>query len=330
MVANVDNTKLWDGLFYLGCIDRFRWDNNEEDSIKYLQKYCDELTKLSYDTREEQKEFVLKVLDLLYDEYKNRRIEYSYISLLIYLYGQPIEIEAFKISIFYQDIFQSIDKNTQFSDDKINFITKIVDHILLTIQYKNELDHLRHENQEVINKYKNELDNMRKDSQNRIDEYNKKVEKVKSTTDELNNKYSKLTIDFITILGIFTGCVFAVFGGFEGIKSVLSIDNISHMLIVSGLVLSIIVVVLFAFIQFIGVLTDKRLYSCNCDRNNKHVCSYYERYRILDISLNISLFLLGIGLFISKYNLLTILIGLGIIIWIVGSLIYRCKQKESK
>lgn len=322
MCNETNNEKLWNILFYLGCIDHSQWNEQQkkevEDNINYLKKHNDILKDMSYGTREEIKKFVLQVIDLLYKEYKDNRIEYSYISTVIYSYRYPISIEDFHHwSIFDKYIYQQLEEY-EFSEDKQKFISKIKDHILLTLQYKNELDYLREENKRLIDDYKDNVEKLE------FTTYN--LKELESTTYELKDKYSKLTIDFITILGIFTGCVFAVFGGFEGIKSVLSIDNISHMFIVSGLILSIIVVVLFAFIQFIGVLTDKRLYSCNCDKNNKHICSYYERYKILDISLNISFCLLSIGLIISDYNG-QIITGIGILLILCISIVFRCVNK---
>lgn len=341
MCKETNNEKLWNILFYLGCIDSFQWNEQQkkevEDNINYLKKHNNSLKNMSYGTREEVTNFVLQVIDLLYKEYEGNRIEYSSISMIIYSYRYPISIDDFRHwSIFYNHIYQHLEEY-KFSKDKQKFISKIKDHILLTMQYKNELDHLREENKKLIDEYseynekiKQQQDNLYKENENLINdltnEYKNNFKELESTTYELKDKYSKLTIDFITILGIFTGCVFAVFGGFEGIKSILSIDNISHMLIVSGIVLSVVIVVLFAFIQFIGVLTEKRLYSCSCNNNEQHTCSYYERYKILDISLNISFCLLSIGLIISDSNK-QIITGIGILLILCISIVFRCVNK---
>lgn len=130
-------------------------------------------------------------------------------------------------------------------------------------------------------------------------------EKIANVLKSFNVTKEKIYAEFITILGIFTGCVFAVFGGFDGVKAILSVSkwNTSRILIFSSIILIMLILIMFALIQFIGVLIGRKMFSCNCDLthgSHDKNCSCHNRYRILDITLNIALVILFIGLIISS------------------------------
>lgn len=271
--------KLWEVFFYVGCIGEFAWDNESiDDSIRYVTEYM-EISNIGYETQKERDSATEKIVSVLQEKYQDNHIPYHYLSSLIYDYEYNFTEIEFENSSFYRC----------FDNDTNGVVHKIMDHIYLSINYKSKIQEVEKNISKYSEKYK-ELDSS--------------YQSLKDSYSKLQGQYNRVTFDFIAILGIFTGCVFAVFGGFEGIKAVLEINNISKMVIVASIVLFVIIMVLFSFIQFIGVLTERNVVSCGCDLENtrKHQCHYYERYRILTISLSISLCLFFIGLIMTPLS----------------------------
>lgn len=126
-----------------------------------------------------------------------------------------------------------------------------------------------------------------------------KYKKVSKKYDEVSNKLDSSSSDFISMLGIFSALIFAVFGGFEAFKSIFTNINkasISMIIINSSILMIGLIVLVFLLIQSICILSGKTFLACGC--KNTSICShkFYERYPLFSFSIGFFLSLLILGL----------------------------------
>ena len=143
----------------------------------------------------------------------------------------------------------------------------------------------------VEKSYKEILDKYKKVS--------KKYDEVSNKYDEVSNKLDSSSSDFISMLGIFSALIFAVFGGFEAFKSIFTNINkasISMIIINSSILMIGLIVLVFLLIQSICILSGKTFLACGC--KNISICShkFYERYPLFSFSIGFFLSLLILGL----------------------------------
>lgn len=126
----------------------------------------------------------------------------------------------------------------------------------------------------------------------------KTIEQVKSVKGEI---YS----EFIAILGVFSALIFGLFGGFEGIKGILSLfKNATNFGVISmycGLVVLIIVTISFALIQFTGRLIGKSVKSCCSSDECNH--KWFRKYKIYTICVGVSLGMILLGMIYDHFKL---------------------------
>lgn len=128
--------------------------------------------------------------------------------------------------------------------------------------------------------------------------------------------------EFIAIIGIFSALIFGLFGGFEGIKGVLSLfekdDKFGIISMYCGLVTLMIVTITFALIQFVGRLIGRNLKSCCCKTDCK--CKPQDKYNIYTICVYISIGMILLGAALTGRSMLIkiifsiIIIGIALVI----------------
>lgn len=135
-------------------------------------------------------------------------IPYSGITTIIFKYGSD-GMDAFVASLrkYITEYVKKLPDNEDIPNEYL-IVAKSIEHINLattqmTILYK--------EQEKKINAASGNLSEIEKDIK-RTDEIANGLEDKVNAQDE---KYSKLTVDFVTILGIFTSITFATFGGLQ-------------------------------------------------------------------------------------------------------------------
>lgn len=131
------------------------------------------------------------------------------------------------------------------------------------------------------------------------------ADKSLKTMEEVESIKGQIYGEFIAILGVFSALIFGLFGGFEGIKGILSLfkneTNFGTISMYCGLVTLIIVTISFALIQFIGRLIGKDIKSC-CSSNK---CSHpwFQKYKIYTICSGVSLGMILLGMMYNHIGL---------------------------
>lgn len=134
-----------------------------------------------------------------------------------------------------------------------------------------------------------------------LDKYNKISEKY----DEVSSKLDSSSSDFISMLGIFSALIFAVFGGFEAFKSIFTNINkasISMIIINSSILMIGLIILIFLLIQSICILSGKTFLACGCENTSNCSHKFYKRYPLFSFSIGFFLLLFILGL-LSKANI---------------------------
>ena len=165
------------------------------------KKIVTELEKLHHEASTPQEivkqESFKKIWQLLdTDDY----IEYSPISNFAF---QNDEIAFFKQAL--QEAGLSIKEEGFYADRAERHFLKILDHMELVSIQRHIIDDRQ---QSRIDKQNDEL----KKLEQTLEATKEELEEIKESTTNLSNK---LTVDFVTILGIFTSITFATFGGLQ-------------------------------------------------------------------------------------------------------------------
>jgi hypothetical protein len=134
-----------------------------------------------------------------------------------------------------------------------------------------------------------------------------KIENQSKRIEEMEQKSKKLTVDFVTILGIFSSIIFAAFGGLEILKNILGgIEKVptGKLMVFSSLAISAIIMLLFILLNGISKLTSLNLSSCKCGDKQDCKCNFVQKHpTIFSLQLFlIFLFLLGITEYMFDYN----------------------------
>ncbi|EAG8099918.1 hypothetical protein LDC51_002967, partial [Listeria monocytogenes] len=109
------------------------------------------------------------------------------------------------------------------------------------------------------------------------------TEDTKKTLKEVSRTKGQMYTEFVAILGIFSGLIFALFGGFDTLSSTISTLGkgevpLTNILIVTSILLAGLSLIIFTLMQGISKLTNRSLRSCGCE--NKRTCSHsiYQRH----------------------------------------------------
>lgn len=252
-----------------------------------------------------------------------------YAQLTTLIFKDDVDNEATAVFItllerFYIDKFISKKENGSLKksdQNAISALAKTKEHLSLALNQKNSL---YSEQKEKLRTLESGLDSEQKILEalkNDNSSYEKKIDllttSTKELTDELNEaqklaqenqeKYNQMTIDFLSMMGIFSTIIFAVFGGLSQIGAIG--DNLAETPISKFLMyvsLSSITLILIVFISFnaISKLTGLKLKSCTCKKEEECQCTLRQKHPTLSFSLFffVDLFLFSLVLKAVRYS----------------------------
>lgn len=216
--------------------------------------------------------------------------------------------ESIEMFIMYLDEFiknkfeTSKEHNTLGNNDKVSItvLSKAKEHLNLAYAQK----------QSLYSKQKSELNNLIK----QLEQEKQTITELKQETEEYKSKYNKLTIDFLSMMGVFSTIIFAVFGGLSQIGAIG--DNLAETPIPKILMyisLSSITLIFIVFLSFnaIAKLTGMRLRSCQCPKDGECKHNIFEKHPSLSLGLlffldlfifSIVLKMLGIGNWFTLFS----------------------------
>lgn len=231
-------------------------------------------------------------------------LPYAELTTLVFKSKDIDHFIAFSIRMdeLYTDKFKKLkeaDSLHKTDYNAISAIAKSIEHLNLAIAQKNNL----YDEQTVKlneldisgNKMTQELINHKKE----LGVYRDKYDSMNDELEEYKAKYDKMTIDFLSMMGIFSTIIFAVFGGLSQIGAIgdnLAVTPITKILMY--LSLSAITLLSIVFISFnaISKLTGMNLRSCSCSVHDHCNHKIYEKHPTLSFSLFffIDLFILSL------------------------------------
>ncbi|WP_430611226.1 hypothetical protein IGL01_002288 [Enterococcus sp. DIV0340] len=181
--------------------------------------------------------------------------------------------------------------NLTIEDEKaISVLIKTTEHLSLALSQKNSL----------YIEQKLEFAKLEK----KYIEINTALKETEQKYIKYKNKYDKMTIDFLSMMGIFSTIIFSVFGGLSQIGAIgdnLSETPISKILMYISLSAIILILIIFFSFNAISKLTGLKLKSCTCTENNctcavshKHPTLYFSLFFFIDLFL-FSLVLKALG-----------------------------------
>ncbi|EAE7768383.1 MULTISPECIES: hypothetical protein [Listeria] len=163
--------------------------------------------------------------------------------------------------------------NCELTDEQIQKIApKIERHFQLAMIQKDFIQSNINSLQWDISQSKNEISSFTEDT--------------KKTLKEVSRTKGQMYTEFVAILGIFSGLIFALFGGFDTLSNSISTLGegevpLTNVLIVTSVLLAGLSLVIFTLMQGISKLTNRSLRSCGCE--DKLTCphSIYQRHPMI-------------------------------------------------
>lgn len=299
------------------------------DSASFVSKIQDIYVKYTQDQYIEIEDLMddFKNLYLLAMDINPAALPYAQLTTLIF--RDDIENEATAVFITLLENFYSAEFNLKKKSNSlkksdetaISVLAKAKEHLSLALNQKNSL---YNEQKEKLRSLEEGLDSEQKIlSTLKIDnhEYEEKIysltesiELLKDQLDEAQSlandnqrKYDKMTLDFLSMMGIFSTIIFAVFGGLSQIGAIgdnLAETPISKILMYVSL--SSITLILIVFISFnaISKLTGLKLKSCTCKKEEECQCTLKQKHPTLSFSLFffVDLFLFSLVLKAIRYS----------------------------
>ncbi|MEG2326396.1 MAG: hypothetical protein RSB63_09855 [Enterococcus sp.] len=278
----------------------------KSDSDSFLSRFQNVYKEFSNDSSNSNFE---KQFESLYNFASNMNpaaLPYADLTTLIFTQdddGETTSVFIASLEEFYKTKFNDLKATSSLSlNDKksIAVLAKAKEHINLALGQKRIL--LLEQKQE-INKLNTEL----KEEQENLKRLTEDSNEASKTLEEYKKKYDKMTIDFLSMMGIFSTIIFAVFGGLSQIGAIG--DNLPDTPIPKILMyisLSSITLILIVFISFSAIsrLTGLPIRSCKCESDKVCNCQFYQRHPSLSFSLFffIDLFLFSIILRLTKYS----------------------------
>lgn len=182
---------------------------------------------------------------------------------------------------------ETVEKLTQNKDLIEELAPKMEEHIKLALlQYET---------------FFSEIESVKRKANDLTHELEDKEIKLKKATKKLNNS----TANFISILGIYSALIFAVFGGFDVFKDILSNMNgvpISTVLIDGSVLMIGLITLIFILLQSIGILSGKSYLACEHNNTSECDCSFSKRYPIFTLTLEVFCGVLMLGSIIHVLN----------------------------
>ncbi|MEX1550465.1 MULTISPECIES: hypothetical protein [Enterococcus] len=241
-------------------------------------------------------------LDKLYalaSEINPAALPYAELTTLIFINDTTEEATGYFIKIlenFYISKFTSKKREKQLTkadETAISALAKTKEHLSLALNQKNNL----------YNEQKKELATLK----SILAKEQAQLKTLQDHTNAYKEKYDKMTIDFLSMMGIFSTIIFAVFGGLSQIGAIgdnLAETPISKILMYVSL--SSITLILIVFISFnaISKLTGLKLRSCTCKTEEECTCTLRQKHPSLSFSLFffVDLFLFSLVLKAIRYS----------------------------
>lgn len=292
-----------------------------------------------------QAEIYFKILHL---SKKNFRVQHSILTEYVYSNYNDVKLENENNvgkEIFWQENVLVLDNYLSNLVSNINgFGTGFTKKEKKVIkEYKNEIEELPNRISESIKLALSQYEVFLKkfsDAANNLTVATDGLNKVNKSYNEVSEKLDNYSSNFISMLGIFSALIFAVFGGFDAFKSIFTNINkasISMIIINSSILMIGLIVLVFLLIQSICILSGKTFLACGC--KNTSICShkFYERYPLFSFSIGFFLSLLILGLLCKvdiklpwnlKFVPLLSYLGLILLILIVAILIICAVNKS--
>lgn len=196
------------------------------------------------------------------------------------------------------------EKNNSIEEYK-NYIIcfyKILEHTSLANMQFNELylksvEDIQKLNQSV-EKTKNSMNEWFEGTSDYLLEAESRVSEVSTTIKDLEKKYKNLNIEIVSVLGIFSSIIFAVFGGVSqlgalgGAMQKVGLNKIFIFIGASSFVLQSLV---FMSFNATALLTERDIRACGCIKGDKCKHGFTERYPVYTYAslFSLSIFLLG-------------------------------------
>lgn len=258
-----------------------------------------------------QAEIYFKILHL---NKKNFRVQHSVLTEYVYSNYNDVKLENennVDKEIFWQENVLVLDKYLSNLVSNIDgfgtgFTKKEKKEIK---EYKNEIEELPNRISESIKLALSQYEVFFKefsDATNELTVATDGLKKVDESYNEILDKYNKVSnkldsssSDFISLLGIFSALIFAVFGGFDAFKSIFTNINkasISMIFINSSILMIGLIILIFLLIQSICILSGKTFLACGCKNTSNCTHNLYERYPLFSLSIGFFLLLFLAGL----------------------------------
>lgn len=230
--------------------------------------------------------------DVMHLQINDFRVKHSILTEYVYSHYDDLKSDQYgntKIPYWLDNVEtlkRYIEKNkSSFKDEDRKEILELPDKIkenieLAIIQYKQFFYQLTKANDQLkkVNK-----------------KYKKESRRLRKASTKLDNSSSS----FISMLGIFSALIFAVFGGFDAFKSIFSNINkasVTMVIINSSILMIGLIILIFLLIQSISILSGKTFLACGCKNTSECSHEFYERYPLFSFSISLFLFILVLGL----------------------------------
>lgn len=265
--------------------------SNSVPFVKKIQEMIDSCVTENFDYLDG--EIIVEDFNGLYDMTKDitpAALPYAELTTIVFKVNDDEIFEYFiaKMEELYKKKFYELKDSTSLHKEDftaLSAIAKSLEHLNLAITQKNNLY------KEQKTKL-NELDSLGSKMTSDLENHKRELGQYKA-------KYDKLTIDFLSMMGVFSTIIFAVFGGLSQIGAIG--DNLASTPITKILMylsLSSITLISIVFISFnaISKLTGMNLRSCSCSIHENCDHKIYEKHPTLSFSLFffIDLFLFSI------------------------------------
>ncbi len=288
-----------------------------------IKEYLDKVNDLEVeDVISMNPSLILEMTNSLYKD--NQRHKYSDIlSYIISFENNNTQNTAINEDLLYLSIKLGAIQTylESIKNENSNKLLKLVDHIELEINRKEYFEAMTSKKYNVMSKsfvdkieeHKSNLEVLKSDvnkEQSQLDKMKesvtnatKSIETVQSQSNETTKKINDVYVQFITILGIFTAIVFALFGGISSMGEIVTLFSNSSISIYKATTIILLcsatmLNTLYLFVYLIGKLIDKPVgfqckgsHVCKCEKvklscriRNKHGVLLYINRTIVIIS----------------------------------------------
>ncbi|MFL4424522.1 hypothetical protein QFE98_02925 [Streptococcus uberis] len=186
---------------------------------------------------------------------------------------------------------------------------KLIEHTSLANMQFNELYLKSSEEIRQINNdftlTKNSMDEWFDGTAEYLVDSEERVSKISEITENLETKYKNLNIEIVSVLGIFSSIIFAVFGGVSQLGALggaMEKVDLSKIFIFIGASSFVLQTLVFMSFNATALLTERDMRSCGCKKSDKCKHGFTERYPIYTYAslFSLCIFILGICITIFR------------------------------